>query len=79
MSKTYVIETHQLSKTYKNVQALKSLDLKVQQNSIFGFLRRNGAGITTTSKLLLWLIQPTSGNATVFGMDCIHHSMDIRA
>jgi ABC-2 type transport system ATP-binding protein len=79
MSKTYVIETHELSKAYKNVQALKSLDLKVQQNSIFGFLGPNGAGKTTTIKLLLGLIQPTSGNATVFGMDCIHHSVDIRA
>jgi ABC-2 type transport system ATP-binding protein len=42
-----VIETHGLSKAYKNVQALKSLDLKVAQHSIFGFLGPNGAGKTT--------------------------------
>ena len=45
-----VVETHQLTKTYKGVQALKSLDLVVQRNSIFGFLGPNGAGKTTTIK-----------------------------
>lgn len=38
MSTSYVIETHAPGKTYKNVQALKNLDLKMHQNSIFGFL-----------------------------------------
>ena len=51
-----VIETHGLTKTYKGVQALRSLDLQVHQNSIFGFLGPNGAGKTTTIKLLLGLI-----------------------
>ena len=73
-----VIETHGLTKTYKGVQALKSLDLKVQHNSIFGFLGPNGAGKTTTIKLLLGLIYPTSGTASVFGMDIINQSVDIR-
>jgi energy-coupling factor transporter ATP-binding protein EcfA2 len=52
----YVIETHELSKTYKKLQALRSLDLKVQRDSIFGFLGPNGAGKTTTIKLALGLI-----------------------
>ena len=43
MSTPYVIETHDLGKTYKKIQALKALDLKVQQNSTFGFLGPNGA------------------------------------
>jgi ABC-2 type transport system ATP-binding protein len=76
---TYVIETHGLSKTYKNLQALNSLDLKVHQNSIFGFLGPNGAGKTTTIKLMLGLTHPTSGTATIFGMDSVKHSVDIRA
>jgi ABC-2 type transport system ATP-binding protein len=79
MSKSFVIETHGLSKTYKKVQALRSLNLKVQQNSIFGFLGPNGAGKTTTIKLLLGLIRPTAGSASVFGMDSIRQSVDIRA
>lgn len=78
-STSYVIETDALSKTYKNIQALKSLDLKVRQNSIFGFLGPNGAGKTTTIKLLLGLIHPTAGNATIFGLDSIRQSVDIRA
>jgi len=54
VSTPYVIETNALSKTYKNVQALRSLDMKVRQNSIFGFLGPNGAGKTTaTIRLLL--------------------------
>jgi ABC-2 type transport system ATP-binding protein len=79
MSTPYVIETHALSKTYKNVQALRSLDLKVHQNSIFGFLGPNGAGKTTTIKLMLGLIRPSTGSATVFGMDTVSQSVDIRA
>jgi ABC-2 type transport system ATP-binding protein len=75
----YVIETQGLSKNYKNLQALKSLDLKVHQNSIFGFLGPNGAGKTTTIKLLLGLTRPSSGSAQIFGMDSVSHSVDIRA
>jgi ABC-2 type transport system ATP-binding protein len=74
----FVIETLGLSKTYRKVQALRSLDLKVQQNSIFGFLGPNGAGKTTTIKLLLGLIRPTGGRATIFGMDSVSQSVDIR-
>ncbi len=75
----FVIETRGLSKTYKDVQALKTLDLKVQHNSIFGFLGPNGAGKTTTIKLLLGLIRPSAGSARVFGMDSVHNSVEIRA
>jgi len=64
-----VIETHALSKTFKNVQALKPLDLNVSQNTICGFLGPNGAGKTTTIKLLLGLARPTGGSALVFGKD----------
>jgi ABC-2 type transport system ATP-binding protein len=73
-----VIETHALSKAYKNVQALKSLDLKVPQHSIFGFLGPNGAGKTTAIKLLLGLARPTGGNGTVFGYDIERQSVEIR-
>jgi ABC-2 type transport system ATP-binding protein len=75
----FVIDTQGLAKTYRNIEALKPLDLKVQQNSIFGFLGPNGAGKTTTIKLLLGLIRPTAGSASVFGMDIENQSVDIRA
>ena len=73
-----VIETHNLSKTYKEAQALKGLNLTVKQNSIFGFLGPNGAGKSTTIKLLLGLIQPSGGRATVFGHDVQRDSVEIR-
>lgn len=73
-----VIETHNLSKTYKKIQALKSLDLKVAQHSIFGFLGPNGAGKTTTIKLLLGLTRPTGGKGSLFGYDIQRQSVEIR-
>ncbi len=73
-----VIETQALTKTYKGVQALNSLNLKVKQHSIFGFLGPNGAGKTTTIKLLLGLARPTGGTARVFGLDIERDSIAIR-
>src|SRR5688572_15153091 len=68
-----VIETRNLSKTYRDfwgrqkVRALKALDLEVRRGEIFGLLGPNGSGKTTTMKLLLGLLFPTSGQALVFG------------
>ena len=78
-SNSLVIETRNLSKAYKEVQALKDLTLSVQQHSIFGFLGPNGAGKTTTMKLLLGLIRPTSGGGTIFGQDIVRDSVAIRS
>jgi ABC-2 type transport system ATP-binding protein len=73
-----VIETHNLSKTYKEAQALTGLNLTVKQNSIFGFLGPNGAGKSTTIKLLLGLIKPSQGSASIFGHDVQRDSVKIR-
>jgi len=73
-----VIETHGLSKSYNGVDALKSLNLQVPKNSIFGFLGPNGSGKSTTIKLLLDLIRPSGGSATVFGLDTVRKSPEIR-
>jgi ABC-2 type transport system ATP-binding protein len=77
-SNSLVIETHNLSKVYKEAQALKSLNLSVKQHSIFGFLGPNGAGKSTTIKILLGLIQPSGGQATIFGQDVQRDSVAIR-
>ncbi len=73
-----VIQTQGLTKTFKGVNALTSLDLSVHKNSIFGFLGPNGAGKTTTIKLLLGLSRPTGGHATIFGQDIVRESAAIR-
>jgi ABC-2 type transport system ATP-binding protein len=78
MSNSIVVSTSGLNKTYKNVVALKSLDLKIAKNSITGLLGPNGAGKTTAIKLLLGLIRQTSGSATVFGLDIVRDSIKIR-
>ncbi|MCL4248011.1 MAG: ABC transporter ATP-binding protein [Anaerolineae bacterium] len=75
---TLVINTQGLTKAYKGVNALQSLDLKVPKHSIFGFLGPNGAGKTTAIKLLLGLARPTSGSASVFGLDIVNDSTEIR-
>src|SRR5688572_14023956 len=68
-----VIETRSLSKVYRDfwgrqkVRALKALDLAIHQGEIFGLLGPNGSGKTTTIKLLLGLLFPTSGEALIFG------------
>jgi ABC-2 type transport system ATP-binding protein len=74
-----VIETFELTKSFKGVNALQGLNLVVPHNSIFAFLGPNGAGKTTTIKLLLDLIRPTSGTARVFGLDTGRDSVAIRA
>jgi len=70
-SNDLVINTEGLSKSFGEVQALKSLDMRVPQRSIFAFLGPNGSGKTTTIKLLLGLLKPTSGGGQIFGKDII--------
>jgi ABC-2 type transport system ATP-binding protein len=74
-SSEVVIETRNLTKVYRDfwgrqkVRALKALDLEVHRGEVFGLLGPNGSGKTTTMKLLLGLLFPTSGQALVFGRD----------
>ncbi|MGP3999115.1 ATP-binding cassette domain-containing protein [Streptomyces sp. 8N706] len=64
----HVIETRSLTKRYRGGQlAVDSLDLAVPRGSVFGFLGANGSGKTTTIRMLLGLIEPTSGSARVLG------------
>jgi ABC-2 type transport system ATP-binding protein len=64
----FIIETNQLTKSFKGQPALRGLDLRVPSGSIFGFLGRNGAGKTTTIKTLMGLLRSDSGTAHVFGI-----------
>ncbi len=75
MSNRAVIQTEELSKTYRigvlrrSVEAVSSLNLNVFEGEVFAFLGLNGAGKTTTIKLLLGHAQPTSGFASLFDLN----------
>jgi ABC-2 type transport system ATP-binding protein len=62
-----VIETRGLTKTYGDVRALDGLDLTIPKGGVYGVLGPNGAGKSTLFRILLGLIQPTDGSATVMG------------
>ena len=61
-----VIQTTGLSKRYHNKWAVDHLDLRVEQGDIYGFIGQNGAGKSTTLKLLCGLVRPTQGEALLF-------------
>src|SRR5207253_1175441 len=68
-----------LTRTFATVRALDDLNIEVPVGSVFGFLGPNGAGKTTTIRLLLGLIEPTSGSAQVLGFDTRTQGAEIRA
>jgi ABC-2 type transport system ATP-binding protein len=80
MADTPAVETSGLSKTYGGgVRALVDLDLRVERGEVFGYLGPNGAGKSTTIRLLLGLIHPTSGRASIHGLDTRANGVAARA
>jgi ABC-2 type transport system ATP-binding protein len=63
----YVIETNGLSKSYGRVRAVDSVNLRVKQGEIYGFIGLNGAGKTTTIRALLGMIRPSAGLVKLLG------------
>jgi ABC-2 type transport system ATP-binding protein len=61
------IETHALRKRFGTNLAVSDLSLRIRRGEVFGFLGPNGAGKTTSIKMLLGLVEPTSGSATLLG------------
>ena len=62
-----VIETINLQKNYRKIQALKGVSLKVEKGEIYGLLGQNGAGKSTLVKILLGIVRRTDGEALLFG------------
>jgi ABC-2 type transport system ATP-binding protein len=60
------------------VRALEDLSITVREGEIFGFLGPNGAGKSTTIRLLLGYLHPTTGSGSVFGLDIVRDSVEIR-
>jgi ABC-2 type transport system ATP-binding protein len=75
---TPIIETHDLTVYYGKYRGVKNVNLTVEKGEAFGFLGPNGAGKTTTQRVLLDVIRPTSGSATIFGLDCHTQGVELR-
>jgi ABC-2 type transport system ATP-binding protein len=72
------IELNGLTKEYGRVTAVDNLDLRIEDGEIFGFLGPNGAGKSTTINILLDLVKPTTGSASIFGLDCQQQGREIK-
>jgi ABC-2 type transport system ATP-binding protein len=67
-----------LVRKFGDIEAVRGVDLEVQQGEIFGFLGPNGAGKSTTVRMLTTLLKPTAGSAQVAGYDVVAHPDDVR-
>ncbi|MFP4115147.1 MAG: ABC transporter ATP-binding protein [Spirochaetales bacterium] len=74
----HAIETHDLTVHYGRHRGIRDVNLTVSKGEVFGFLGPNGAGKTTTQRVLLDVIRPTSGSATVFGLDSRTQGREVR-
>jgi ABC-2 type transport system ATP-binding protein len=73
------IITRGLTKSYGETLALDDLDLEVRSGEVFGFLGPNGAGKTTAIRLLLDVLRPDTGSATVLGLDPRTEGVEMRS
>jgi ABC-2 type transport system ATP-binding protein len=73
-----IIAVDDLTKSYGRSRGVTHVTFKVDEGSVFGFLGPNGAGKTTTLRVLMGLLRPTSGHASVAGLDCWGQSVEVK-
>ncbi len=76
MSET-IICLDRLTKQFGKHRGINDLSFSVNEGEIFGFIGPNGAGKSTTIRTLMGLLQPTSGRASIFGLDCGQYAAEI--
>jgi ABC-2 type transport system ATP-binding protein len=74
----YAIQAENLSCHFGPIRAVDALSLEIPKGIIFGFLGPNGSGKTTTIRLLLGLLEPSQGSASVLGFDTRTQAIQIR-
>ena len=74
---TSILTVSNLTKDFKDLRAVDDLSFTVNSGEVYGFLGQNGAGKSTTIRMLLTLVRPDSGNIQVFGMDLYKHRKEI--
>ncbi len=72
-----VVEVQQLTKHYKDVKAVTDLSFTVNKGDVYGFLGQNGAGKSTTIRMLLTLVRPSHGSIHVFGKELVKNRREI--
>ena len=72
-----IIEVRGLTKSFNEITAVDDLTFTVNKQQVYGFLGQNGAGKSTTIRMLLSLISPTAGTIKIFGLDLIKHRKQI--
>jgi len=78
VSISLAIEASGLHKSFRDVHAVRGLDLQVRCGEVFGLLGPNGAGKTTTLEMLEGLVRPDSGEIRILGLDWLHRGSTIR-
>ncbi|HEX8464086.1 MAG TPA: ABC transporter ATP-binding protein [Abditibacterium sp.] len=73
-----MIEITGLTKRYRDLVAVRELNLTIEAGEVFGFIGPNGAGKTTTIKALATLLEPTTGSVKVDGIDVLKHPLEVR-
>src|ERR1700736_6627112 len=75
----HAVAARGLTRTFKcGIEAVRGIDLTVAAGEVFGFLGPNGAGKTTTVRMLCTLLPPSSGTATVAGLDVVADAAEVR-
>ena len=72
-----IIDVKGLSKKFKEINAVEDLSFTVNEGDVYGFLGQNGAGKSTTIRMLLTLIKPSTGQISIFGKDLFTHRSNI--
>jgi drug efflux transport system ATP-binding protein len=78
MTAETVVAVHELSKTFGAFVAVDAVSFEVARGEVVGYLGPNGSGKTTTMRMLLGLLRPTSGSASVLGLDVVRDAELIR-
>jgi ABC-2 type transport system ATP-binding protein len=78
MDRAVAIDVSHLSKSYNGHHAVSDISFQVHAGEIFGLLGPNGAGKSTTLRTLITLLTPTSGHASIFGLDSVRDADRVR-
>jgi ABC-2 type transport system ATP-binding protein len=78
MSNPYSVDLRNLTKRYNEIVAVNNMNLTIEKGEIFALLGPNGSGKSTTLKMLMGLVQPTTGEVSVLGLDVLKDPVSVK-